>query len=352
MDKSRRTSPQRQRRPSGEAARRQRTQAGNPAPSQSRPPRAADSRPRQSPPPKKAPPPRKAPPKRRRRPPVNAAERRRRRRRRMAIFYLLLFLVVLGTALTLSLTVLFRVETIEVKGESRYSAEEILEASGLEAGGNLFLTDVAAASGAIEKSLPYIGEADVRRVLPSEIEIEVSEEDLAGAVLDDTQYILVGVTGKVLERRADKPDDCPLVKGLTVLEAQIGSQIVYEEGENQKVFESLSAAIAACGLDKVTELDVTDAYDSTLLYDNRILLEFGAPTALSEKIRFFQTILERGELTDQDAGTFNLTIYDSTKRGYFEESLASSAAPESSEPAEPSEPSEPADPASSAAAAE
>ena len=349
MEKTRRTSPQRQRRPSGETARRQRAPARNPAPSQSRPPRAADSRPRQSPLPKKAPPPRKAPPKRRRRPPVNAAERRRRRRRRMAIFYLLLFLVVLGSALTLSLTVLFRVETIEVKGESRYSAEEILEASGLEAGGNLFLTDVSAASAAIEKTLPYIGEADVRRVLPSEIEIEVSEEELAGAVLDDTQYILVGVSGKVLDRTAEKPENCPLVKGLTVLEAQIGSQIVYEEGENRKVFESLSAAVAECGLDKVTELDVTDAYDSTLLYNNRILLEFGAPTALVEKISFFQTILERGDLTDQDAGTFNLTVYDSTKRGFFEESLAASSAPE---PSEPSEPSEPADPASSAAAAE
>ena len=94
---------------------------------------------------------------------------------------------------------------------------------------------------------------------------------------------------------------------------------------------------------------MTDAYDSTLLYNNRILLEFGAPTALVEKISFFQTILERGDLTDQDAGTFNLTVYDSTKRGFFEESLAASSAPE---PSEPSEPSEPADPASSAAAAE
>ena len=83
---------------------------------------------RQAPPPKPV----------KRRPPLSAAERRRRRRRRMFFFYIFLFLAVIGTAVTLSLTVLFRVERIEVQGESRYSAEQIVQASGLETGGNLF----------------------------------------------------------------------------------------------------------------------------------------------------------------------------------------------------------------------
>ena len=51
-------------------------------------------------------PPARRQPARCRRPPIDAAARRKRRRRFMAVFYLLLFLVVIGTALTLSLTVL------------------------------------------------------------------------------------------------------------------------------------------------------------------------------------------------------------------------------------------------------
>ena len=244
----------------------------------------------------------------------------------MAVFYLLLFLVVIGTALTLSLTVLFRVETIEVKGESRYSAEEILKASGLETGGNLFLADIDSASDAVEKKLPYIGKAEIRRVLPSSLEIEVSKEQVAGVVLDDTQYILVGVSGKVLERLTEQPEGYPLVKGMAVQSAAIGTQIVYQDSEKTSVFEKLTQAISELGLEKVTEIDLTDAYSTTVLYDDRILLKLGTPTSFKEKLLTFLTLLEKGSLTETDRGTLDLSLVVETDRSYFSEDFSVSSA--------------------------
>lgn len=244
----------------------------------------------------------------------------------MAVFYLLLFLVVIGTALTLSLTVLFRVETIEVKGESRYSAEEIMKASGLETGGNLFLADIDSASDAVEKKLPYIGKAEIRRVLPSSLEIEVSEEQVAGVVLDDTQYILVGVSGKVLERLTEQPEGYPLVKGMAVQSAAIGTQIVYQDSEKTSVFEKLTQAISELGLEKVTEIDLTDSYSTTVLYDDRILLKLGTPTSFKEKLLTFLTLLEKGSLTETDRGTLDLSLVVETDRSYFSEDFSVSSA--------------------------
>lgn len=255
---------------------------------------------------------------------MGAAERRKRRRRRMKLFYLILFLLVIGTALTFAFTVLFRVETVEVQGESRYSAQEILDASGLTTGGNLFLTDTAAASDAIEKALPYIGTAEIRRVLPSSLEIVVKEEAVAGAVLDDTQYILVGVSGKVMDRLTEQPQGCPLIKGVAVQEAPIGSQIVYEKGENQEVFEKLLQAVTAKNLDKVTEMDVEDSYDAKILYDGRICLAFGPPTSFEEKIDYFLELLKEGKLTDTDSGTLDLSLVPSTDRAFFRGGTVSS----------------------------
>lgn len=259
----------------------------------------------------------------------------------MKLFYLILFFLVIGTALTFAFTVLFRVETVEVRGESRYSAEEILKASGLQTGGNVFLTDTAAASDAVEKALPYIGVTDVRRILPSGLEIVVEEEPVAGAVLDDTQYILVGVSGKVLDRVAEKPEGCPLIKGVAIREAPIGSQIVYEEGESREVFDKLSQAISAVNLDKVTEIDLEDSYDAKILYDGRILLEFGPPTAFEEKLLYFLDLLDEGKLTENDSGTLDLSIVPSTDRAYFSAGLVSSSVPSdaSSAPASTPEPS-------------
>lgn len=335
MKKKRRTPPQQTRGRSRGQPPQRRTAPGQPTrPADHRLPaqQSSNARSRQRPPARRSPAPsrprppaKEPPPRRRRRSSIGAAERRKRRRRRMKLFYLILFFLVIGTALTFAFTVLFRVETVEVRGESRYSAEEILKASGLQTGGNVFLTDTAAASDAVEKALPYIGVADVRRILPSGLEIIVEEEAVAGAVLDDTQYILVGVSGKVLDRVTEKPEGCPLIKGVAVREAPIGSQIVYEEGESREVFDKLSQAIAAVNLDKVTEIDLEDSYDAKVLYDGRIWLEFGPPTAFEEKLRFFLELLKEGNLTESDSGTLDLSLAASTDHAYFSTGIASSA---------------------------
>ena len=169
----------------------------------------------------------------------------------MFFFYIFLFLAVIGTAVTLSLTVLFRVERIEVQGESRYSAEQIVQASGLETGGNLFLTDTGEAASAIEKALPYIGEAKVSRVLPSELSISVQEEPAASAILWEGQYVVLGASGKVLELAAAAPENCPVVKGVALQQAEPGSAVAFAdvlEIEHKKFdFLSFAESIFAFG---------------------------------------------------------------------------------------------------------
>ena len=46
---------------------------------------------------------------------------------------------IIAAAITLSLTVLFKISTIEVTGTSRYSVEDIIKESGISEGNNLFL---------------------------------------------------------------------------------------------------------------------------------------------------------------------------------------------------------------------
>ena len=106
---------------------------------------SAPSRPhppaQRSPAPSRPRPPAKDPPPRRRRPSVGSGRTPEAPSPAdEAVLPDSVFFLVIGTALTFAFTVLFRVETVEVRGESRYSAEEILKASGLQTGGNVFLT--------------------------------------------------------------------------------------------------------------------------------------------------------------------------------------------------------------------
>ena len=72
-----------------------------------------------------------------------AHRRRNRRRRRGSLGPLLRVLSVLLTAVAVvaALTLFFKVDQVVVSGNSRYSAEEIIEVSGVEQGDNLILMD-------------------------------------------------------------------------------------------------------------------------------------------------------------------------------------------------------------------
>ena len=255
-------------------------------------------------------------------------QRRRRRRRRNIVFYTALFLLVIGVAILLCFTVLFKLETVSVSGSSRYSAEEIIKASGLVKGENLFRQDLDKASSRVEEALPYIGEAQVSRKLPAEIVITVSEAQIAGVVEFEGQKILLDAKGKVLEATGEAPENCPVFKGLKIKDAVPGKPLQYADEEQKKTVDSLMQAIEESGLSNITEYDVTDIYTLSVVYNNRIRLELGVSTDLVYKLRFFnEGLLQAGKLTDKDMGTLDLSQASDTNKAYFqEEDIASSAA--------------------------
>ena len=76
-------------------------------------------------------------------------------------------------------------------GESRYTQEEIVQASGLTPGGNLFTTNTDGAAGSIEETLPYIGSVQVSRKLPGTLVIQVEDVVVAGAVQHGDGYLVL-----------------------------------------------------------------------------------------------------------------------------------------------------------------
>ena len=73
------------------------------------------------------------------------------------------FLIVLA-ALIFGMSVFFRVAGIEVSGNEFYSDEEIIEASGIEEGDNLFFINRITAITRIRARLPYVESAAIRQI--------------------------------------------------------------------------------------------------------------------------------------------------------------------------------------------
>ena len=126
-------------------------------------------------------------------------KRRKRNRSRASLLLKILCGAGVAAALTMGATVFFRVEQVEVTGNSRYTAEEIQTASGIKAGDNLFHMNKFQIEGEMRHGLPYLEEVSIRRQLPNGVVIAVKEWGAAAQVLP--------VPGAAPAAPAEDPDE-------------------------------------------------------------------------------------------------------------------------------------------------
>ena len=69
---------------------------------------------------------------------ANMDRRKKRRHGRYILHYILIAAFVLSVGAALSMTVFFKIEKVEVAGNTKYPPEEIIAASGIAPGQNLF----------------------------------------------------------------------------------------------------------------------------------------------------------------------------------------------------------------------
>lgn len=94
-------------------------------------------------------------------------------------------MLALVAAIVLGVAIFFQVNDVQVQGNRIYSAEQVIEASGLESGDNLLMVNRASVVGNVQAQLPYVQKVSVGRVLPDTVVIRVQESEIAGIVEAD-----------------------------------------------------------------------------------------------------------------------------------------------------------------------
>lgn len=67
--------------------------------------------------------------------------KKRRRRGRNLLYYIMFTMIAVAVGLILSLTVFFKIETIEAEGLTHYTPEEVIQTTGIQLEDNLFRVD-------------------------------------------------------------------------------------------------------------------------------------------------------------------------------------------------------------------
>lgn len=181
----------------------------------------------------------------------------RQRRRKKILFYIVFALVVAVVGIILSLTVFFKITTVEVEGQSQYTDSEIVEVSGINAGDNLFLVNKDKVIEHVSESLPFTGDIEVKRSFPNKIVINVTDSEVACAVKYDKGFVLINKDWKVLaEAKSIKEVN-------TVLKEQYDKRVALEEAAEKATASAEDTTASAEGTTASTAESTASAAEST-----------------------------------------------------------------------------------------
>lgn len=245
--------------------------------------------------------------------------------------------------LLLSMTVFFKITTVTVKGSSIYSAEEICEASGIKSGSNLIRTNISKAEEKITSQLIYIESAELKRSFPSGVKITVKPcREVISAEYEEG-YCLLSEGGKVLKMSEQPFPDTIIIYGARTVPTEelweeneetsatssevtsatseedavkkeetestplpvIGSYFECSTETRTNIFYQLVSISGTAFSGLANDFDMTDHYNISCVYDDRITVELGSVSELDYKIKLASNIL-RDKIGKKTEGTLRM----------------------------------------------
>lgn len=218
--------------------------------------------------------------------------RKKRRRGSYIIYYILLGLAAVLIFSLLSVTVLFNTEKILVEGETVYTDEEIIKASGLRGDENLVRLNLSGISERITDALVSLDSAEVTKRFPNIIQITVKPaEPMANFYYAGKNYVISHV-GRVMQIDSSKAD-CMEVAGYRPSESVvIGDYITAADPEQDRLIQTITGALDKLGFPEITKLDITDPLTITMTCEDRLLIRLGSVLQLEEKLTMAKEIIE------------------------------------------------------------
>ena len=232
---------------------------------------------------------------------------RGRRGRRFGVLYKLLTLVVVCAAAVLALTLFFKVESVEVTGNSRYSAQEIQDACGVSLGDNLYLLSKPDMVQRLHQQLPYIDEVRITRRLPNTLCVQVTEFSTVYAVEQEGTVWLLTSGGKIVETAAER-GDTPLIDGCELLAPSLSGDVSFAlelQNRQESLFALLTALESAELTEGVRAIHLGDPTVLTMDYTERFSVEMPYSADYPRLLRYLTLVIE--ELETNLTGVIDLT---------------------------------------------
>lgn len=237
---------------------------------------------------------------------------RKKNRFRTRFYVLMTSLILLVCWLILSNSGIFTIDAIEVRGNSHYTAEEIINIGHATSGRNIiYKANIKETTEFLEQN-PYIRHAEVRRKLPSTLVIKVTEREERLAFRYDDDYLIMDEDGILLRKTRNKPK-VTIVEGVVVSKIKLGEKTGTEKGNQMDdVLELIKTMIKSDMF--FVKIDISNEKSiKAYIYDTLVVktdhdtlitnLENGRLHLVVEKL--FEDGIKRGTITIEEDGAIS-----------------------------------------------
>ena len=244
-----------------------------------------------------------------------AGEKRRVIKHKRGLILALTVTILFALIMTLLYKLIFVVTEINISDAGGYAAEEILEASGVHEGINLYSFRASVVKSRLTLNCPYIKDVGIDRQIPNRLVLTPIGDEAAyyAVIFGETKILSPGL--RVLDtcKSDEVPEGLLCIKLPAVEYAVTGRVIEFAEARNDRIIRSVLTEVGRCSLsDRITLVDVRDPYGISMICDDKFRLELGDSENIDYKLSTAATVLEDDMFTRDKKMNIDLTTKGKT----------------------------------------
>lgn len=245
-----------------------------------------------------------------------AKKARKVRKARDTIISFALIIAVFAVMCVVVYRLLFKVSEINVVGSESYTAEEIIEASGIGVGDHLYSFRASTLEKNVILRCPQVKSVEVNRSAPKKVTLTVSEKPCAFYADFYGEYRAVSADLRVLysvTRDEARERGLVLLRLPAVTKAVAGSEAKYSSVRRDDYIYAVTEALQNSELwGRVSAVDLTGKYDIEIVCDGKYLLTLGDSSAVESKLRIGAAVLSDEMFDGDDKAKIDLTNLSET----------------------------------------
>lgn len=245
-----------------------------------------------------------------------AAARRKKVTSRRRIILAVLILILFAATLAVIYKFVFVVGNINVVGTSLYSENEVIDASGIYNGINLYSFRRSAVERKITLACPYIGSVEVKRNVPNSVDLILTDESAAyyTVIFGDIKILSEGL--RVLDSADNKneiPEGVKYIKLPPVKYSVTGRVIEFAEPKYDRIVRSVLSELKDSELEeRITSVDIRDQFDISMVCDGAYKLIIGNGEDIPYKLKTAALVLQDEMFEGGKKAKIDLTVRDKT----------------------------------------